>query len=556
MMEDQLKFWLVPPIMMGIVLCTFASKAGIDWSWVYLMQGALLCSLGLAGFFIGPDWLWFFAAWSAFIILVIIPKLLMLRCDRASGLLNQESLRKTSRFIPYFLWGKLGYFSRDIYRAMSEYIGGDTAYAESILQIWEKEKPPIFVTQRIETAKLQAYVILARWQDLIDQLEQKRAHNQSVSVNLAVQAGRAYAETADFEKASQCLLAAKIPEQLLAATTSAACLLPYFCLIGDAPHTKKLLSLLEGDNKAFPDYFRTYWLARCQAAQGRSTDAKKSFEQALQMVHNASVQGYANYDNWKLRIERQTPRLEEKNQAQQLDAHSTQVQSVWEIFEGAFFLSEILQSRQFPVSVIATVSAMCAVYILSGCIDVVSNPMVLANLKSGWGLQLQNLCTQSGEFFYYTFMLDRHQFLNGQYWRLVTYLFLHGNLTHLLLNALGLAWFGRIAVQIYGNWKFLLIFFLSGMIGGCAQLLFSNMSAVGASAGVLGVFSAVALGIFKLGDALPSTIRSRELRWMTSLGIGQIILDRIIPQIAVYAHLGGLLSGIALGFLLPVRKKH
>ncbi len=73
-----------------------------------------------------------------------------------------------------------------------------------------------------------------------------------------------------------------------------------------------------------------------------------------------------------------------------------------------------------------------------------------------------------------------------------------------------------------------------------------ELSAIGASGAIMGIFGAVGAGIFRLKNFLPASIRKRQLTLMIGLLIFQLIIDQIIPRIDVGAHLGGLITGIAL----------
>lgn len=78
-------------------------------------------------------------------------------------------------------------------------------------------------------------------------------------------------------------------------------------------------------------------------------------------------------------------------------------------------------------------------------------------------------------------------------WALVTYMFLHGSLTHLLFNMLGVFFFGSRVEARLGARRFLTLYFLSGVSGAVASLIFSPMAGViGASAGVFGIMMAFA----------------------------------------------------------------
>ena len=78
-------------------------------------------------------------------------------------------------------------------------------------------------------------------------------------------------------------------------------------------------------------------------------------------------------------------------------------------------------------------------------------------------------------------------------WTIVTYMFLHGGFTHLLFNMLGLFFFGSRVETRLGERRFVTLYFVSGIAGALASLIFTPSAAViGASAGVFGVMLAFA----------------------------------------------------------------
>ena len=73
-------------------------------------------------------------------------------------------------------------------------------------------------------------------------------------------------------------------------------------------------------------------------------------------------------------------------------------------------------------------------------------------------------------------------------WTLVTYMFLHGGLTHILFNMLGLVFFGSRVEDRMGSKRFTMMYFLSGISGALLSMLLQpRASLIGASAGVFGV---------------------------------------------------------------------
>ncbi len=132
-----------------------------------------------------------------------------------------------------------------------------------------------------------------------------------------------------------------------------------------------------------------------------------------------------------------------------------------------------------------------------------------------------------------------------QPWILITAILLHGSLSHLLLNMFGLALFGSILEKIVGWKKFLIIFFVSGIIANIGSA-FLYPSSLGASGAIFGVIGALAVArptmvVWVLGVPAPMVIAA--LIWAI-----QDIVGLFVPSnIANLAHLIGLGVGIILG---------
>lgn len=141
-------------------------------------------------------------------------------------------------------------------------------------------------------------------------------------------------------------------------------------------------------------------------------------------------------------------------------------------------------------------------------------------------------------------------FLKGEWWRLFTAMFLHGGMTHLLMNMLALYLIGRGAEMYFDTKSYLSIYLFSGLIGGLTSLYMHPESVgVGASGAIFGVFGALA-GFFL---AHREKIESRSKAFMKdfSIIIGiNLVIGFSIPAVDVSAHIGGLLVGVLGGFLI------
>lgn len=145
----------------------------------------------------------------------------------------------------------------------------------------------------------------------------------------------------------------------------------------------------------------------------------------------------------------------------------------------------------------------------------------------------------------------------GQLWHFITSMFLHEGIEHLGLNMLSLFFIGRAGEIFYGHWRFLVIYLLSGIIGGLTFLVLTpNEGAVGASGAIFGVFGA--LGVFYLVNrralgAYGSGAIGNWFFWLIlNLGYGFFVSG---ANIAIWAHVGGLIGGAVIAVLLLPRNR-
>lgn len=135
-----------------------------------------------------------------------------------------------------------------------------------------------------------------------------------------------------------------------------------------------------------------------------------------------------------------------------------------------------------------------------------------------------------------------------QPWRLVTVALVHSGLWHVGLNMLALWLIGRSLEPLLGRWRFLTLYVLSAIGGSVAVALLSPMTpVVGASGAIFGLFGALLI----IGRHIGANITGIAI----ILGINLVI--GFIPgfNVSWQAHIGGLLTGLAIGFLFTRTKK-
>ena len=144
---------------------------------------------------------------------------------------------------------------------------------------------------------------------------------------------------------------------------------------------------------------------------------------------------------------------------------------------------------------------------------------------------------------------------NGQAWRLLSSMFLHGNVFHLVINMAALVSAGLIVERIYGHRLYALIYFASGIVGSSLSLYFASQTtvAVGASGAIFGVTGALFVAIFQHRKRLPKSFSKQMITSLSFFITYSIIQSLTKTGIDTAAHIGGLVAGSALAFILPER---
>lgn len=138
---------------------------------------------------------------------------------------------------------------------------------------------------------------------------------------------------------------------------------------------------------------------------------------------------------------------------------------------------------------------------------------------------------------------------NGDWWRLLTPMILHGGLLHIFFNSYILFIYGPDVEQAFGTRRFAAIYLISGFTGGASSYAFSacNILGVGASGAIFGIVGALLVFLYRRRG---SAMLSRYMNGILLFVVLNLVLGQIIPGIDNYAHLGGLVGGLLLGAAL------
>jgi rhomboid protease GluP len=145
----------------------------------------------------------------------------------------------------------------------------------------------------------------------------------------------------------------------------------------------------------------------------------------------------------------------------------------------------------------------------------------------------------------------------GQYWRLLTAMFLHGDGTipgaflHLGLNLFALFQLGSLYEIMFGTRRFVLIYFVAGIAASLTSTMRIMGASVGASGAIFGILGAFVFSVWRSPrwrhEKAARSMVHQVIFWI----IANIAIGFRIPQIDNAAHIGGLVTGLILGAILP-----
>lgn len=142
--------------------------------------------------------------------------------------------------------------------------------------------------------------------------------------------------------------------------------------------------------------------------------------------------------------------------------------------------------------------------------------------------------------------------LSGQWWRLMTSVFIHFGLFHLLLNMITLYQVGRLAERLFGSGRLLGLYLFAGFTGSLVSITWHpSVNSAGASGAIFGVFGALLAFVLRFRRELPASLAKQQRTMILAL-IGYNLFYGFTQQHSIDngAHLGGLVGGLLMGWTL------
>lgn len=132
----------------------------------------------------------------------------------------------------------------------------------------------------------------------------------------------------------------------------------------------------------------------------------------------------------------------------------------------------------------------------------------------------------------------------GEWWRFITPMFLHGGIFHILFNMFALYLFGPELEKLTGKVRFLTIYFMAGLFGTIITFLIQDQmyTHVGASGAIYGIFGAFGALVYYARNTMPQLKQV-----ILPIIVISVIMTFLTPNINITAHLTGLVVGFLIG---------
>jgi len=139
----------------------------------------------------------------------------------------------------------------------------------------------------------------------------------------------------------------------------------------------------------------------------------------------------------------------------------------------------------------------------------------------------------------------------GRWWTLISASYLHGGILHIFFNMAALRQLGPFVLREFGFNRFIIIYALTGIGGFLVSYLAGIPFTIGASASICGLIGAILYYGKSRGGFYGEVIYRQAMGWV----IGLVIFGLLVPGINNWAHGGGLISGVTLGFLMSYNER-
>lgn len=176
--------------------------------------------------------------------------------------------------------------------------------------------------------------------------------------------------------------------------------------------------------------------------------------------------------------------------------------------------------------------------------------LMMAHAKAGLGVRFfgsfdSEMLVRFGSGLSFPVRLSDDTITGGEWWRLITPIFLHAGMLHFFFNSFLLVQLGPVVQEIYGA-RYWVIYLTCGIAGSMASQLPRDVNSIGASGAILGLIGLLLVHSWRGRSQLGQAMKSMTMRLL----IYTVVLSIVFP-IDHHAHAGGFICGGLLALLLP-----
>jgi rhomboid protease GluP len=135
----------------------------------------------------------------------------------------------------------------------------------------------------------------------------------------------------------------------------------------------------------------------------------------------------------------------------------------------------------------------------------------------------------------------------GQLWRLITPVFLHGGILHIGFNMYALFILGPGLERYFGHGRFIALYFVSAFAGNVLSFIFSPAPSLGSSTAIFGLLGAQGVFVYRNREVFGGFARRALTNVLWIAGVNLVI--GLTPGIDNWGHLGGLIGGTIFAWL-------
>ena len=511
-----------------IILCLlvgFSSLAGLaviltrvrplPRGWIVVYSAIL--ALAICGWIERPGVV-VYAAAGAWFVLVLLPSLIGRLYQRRFMQKRFASARRLSEILRWLHPADGCWQLPRIIRAYELAERDDLTAALETLKRFEEVKSPMG-----QAAAMNLYRITQQWEGLLPWLAQ---HGDQVERNTQMWQTvlRAFGETGnlnhlvEFYDRHRQQIARLIP-----AVMRDTCRLMLFAFCGRRQAVERLFA---GSLAPFPYPVRAFWLATADMSAGATESARRQFEELLPAAEPILRRA----------IERRLSQIALPRQP--LEAPGTFIVDDAARDHGhdeQFAARRTLFSRRALATQILIAANVC-MFLVEIRLGGSTEPEVVIRLGALYPQAVQD----------------------GEWWRLVTPMFLHFGALHLTMNMCGLWLLGPFTEFALGFWRFLLVYFLAG-IGSSATVLLISLATgnfdllVGASGAIMGLVGAMGALMLRGWRRERAHVAKRRLQVVILIVVMQTVSDYFVPHVSMTAHLSGAVVGFLAAMVLGER---